>query len=113
MSMNLHITAKLECVAVKTGEKVFKEESFDCWQTPTKVTYEILNSDNMLQAYKDWVLSISEDKEIPVYAKNDIFNEKEPIGTETVNWGKCHLEELDLWVEAMTKDGYEIEFYAL
>jgi hypothetical protein len=106
--MNIHILASRNVIVEKTGEKSVQEEYFDEWQTPTKVSYEIEKSDNPIQAYKDWVMSISRDEEVTVYAEDDILNEGEPIGTKTVNYGEYHIEQLNEWIEVYKNAGYEI-----
>jgi hypothetical protein len=106
--MNIHILASRNVIVEKTGEKSVQEEYFDEWQTPTKVSYEIEKSDNPIQAYKDWVMSISEDTEFPVFADDDIFGERGQIGTKTVNYGEYHIEQLNEWIEVYQNAGYEI-----
>ena len=112
MSTNIHINGIRQVQVIKTGEIVSQTERFRVWQTPTDVTYKIMASEDKVQAYKDWVLSISEDMEEPIYAEDDIFQVGEPIGTETYNSGKSHAAGLDAWMEMITAEGYDIEFTA-
>jgi hypothetical protein len=111
MSMNVYITARREVVVVKTGEKSVQTEHFDALQTPTKVTYEIVGSANPIQAYKDWVRETGKEceREELVYADDDIFCERDPIGTEMYNPADSHLEDFDHWLESMEKNGYEVQ----
>jgi hypothetical protein len=110
MSTNIHIVAEREVQVIKTGKISKQTFHFSEWQTPTKITYQIAAAADKVQAYKDWVLSISEDTEEPIYAEDDVFNEEEPIGTRTYNSGKEHCAELDQWVKEVTEEGYDIEF---
>ena len=112
MSTNIHISAEREVQVIKTGKVSKQTIYFGEGQTPTDVTYQIMAAEDKVQAYKDWVLSISEDVEEPVYAEDDIFQEDEPIGTETYNSGKEHVAKLDAWLKEALEEGYDIEFYA-
>lgn len=112
MSINIHIKGTRQVQVIKTGNIFSQTENFRVLQTPTDVTHKIMKSTNKLQAYKDWVLSIYEDVEEQVYADDDIFQEREPIGTETYNSGKSHIDDLDAWIEMMTLESYDIEFTA-
>lgn len=111
MSMNLHIIAEREVLVVKTKKKDVQSIEFGAWQTPTDVSYKIQKAADPIQAYKDWVLAQSFDEEEPVYAEDDLWGEREPIGTETYNAGKEHITDLDCWVEEAQDEGYDIEFH--
>ena len=110
MSMNIHISAEREIFIPKINKTDKQVVFFDCWQTPTAVSYEIEQCDNQIQAYKDWVISKSknEDYEYPVFADDDYFLERGPIGTKICNDGKDHIESLDQWINDLEKDGYVI-----
>lgn len=113
MSMNLHVNAVLECVVVNTGKPKSVIESYKLWQTPTKITTAILQEEDKLKAYCDWVLSVSKDEEIPVYADNNFFREGPPIGVETVNYGKEHIAEFAEWIQEKLDEGCTLEFYEM
>lgn len=112
MSTNIHIVGKREVMVVKTGKISTQHTQFGAYQTPTKVTFEIMNSDDKIKAYKDWVLSVTVEETRSVYAEDDIFQEGEPVGTETYNHGREHLVEFDEWVKNATEEGYDVEFEA-
>lgn len=112
MSTNIHIVGIREVMVVKTGKVSTQSIKFGEWQTPTAVTYQIMAAADKVQAYKDWVLSVSEAEEQPVYAEDDIFGEDEPIGTELYHSGLEHNAEFDEWVKNATEEGYDIEFEA-
>jgi hypothetical protein len=109
MSMNIHFVATREIQVVKTGQRETQEGQFKGqWQTPTDVTYQIMSLADPIQAYRDWILSVTEDYEVDVYAEDDFFREREPVGTETQNDGRYHLKEFDVWITSMTEQGYDI-----
>lgn len=108
MSMNIHIIGEREIFIPRVNKTDNQVILFNCWQTPTAVSYEIEQSDNPIQGYKDWVISKSEDYEEPVYADDDYFSERTPIGIEIRNDGKDHIESLDQWINDVEKDGYVI-----
>lgn len=112
MSTNIHITATREVIVVKTGKRDYQTTYFEAWQTPTATTYAIMASPDRVQAYKDWALSMSEDREEDVYAEDDIFEEGEPVGKVVVNYGKDHIAGLDDWIKNVEEAGYTIEFEA-
>ena len=103
MSMNIHLRAELQGeFTSKNGKKLNKTlvERFDCIQTPTSVTKEILKSENKYDTYTEWIKSVfSEDKVLPIYAEDDIFAEGEPIGFEKYNVAENHIKELNKFIE--------------
>ena len=109
MSTNIHFLATRDIIVVKTGKQDKQEIYFDrVWQTPTRVTLEIIKNDP-IQGYRDYILNeCSEDREYEIYAEDDIFCET-PIGTETYNPGREHLEEFDAWVRECEESGYTIQ----
>ena len=113
MSMNLHVMGSREVTVNATGATSLQYIKFDLNQTPTKVTYAILSSDNHIQAYRDWVASDRYEYEEPVYAQDDIWEEREPIGTRTVCDADEHLREFDEFIAQCQKEGYTLEFYDL
>lgn len=91
MSMNLHLDAKIPIIKhMKDGTDEPSEliESFDLWQTPTKVTFHCLKGDP-LERYKEWVNS--HDK--------------------WIHYAKDHLEQLDGWLSVHKE--WDIEWYYL
>ena len=110
MSMNLYLQATLKAVT-KLGDKELKEEC-NLYQTPTDVTYKVLEnteSDKIFQAYSEWILSRSGDEVVKIYDPEDFFQRDEPIGEKIVNYGKVHLEEVKAWLEDHKE--WEIEWY--
>ena len=113
MSMNLHVEAVAKAVVTSTGKEITVINRFDLWQTPTKVTRSCLKSENPEKAYQEWVRSVSKDEEIPAYAEDDFWQEKDPVGFKIVNYGEDHLKELSDWIAEQTDQGFEIEWYEL
>lgn len=56
MSMNItiHSVGKIK---TPNGKSIDYDKPFNCIQTPTKVTWSILESANPLTAYKNWLLA--------------------------------------------------------
>lgn len=113
MSMNLYVEATREVTVTKTGKSSVQKISFGLWQTPTEVTYAILESPDVKQAYINWVKSNSSVDKYPIYADDDLFRDREPIGYEDVNAGEDHIRELEEWAKTCEDEGYEIEFFYL
>lgn len=103
MSMNVYFEAVRDITVNKTGEVTTQLVCYDVWQTPTNVTYEIVNSKNPVEAYCEWVRKISEDEEIEVLDDNDVV-----VSRVIVNTGDGHIKDLLEWVEIMRNDSYEI-----
>ena len=112
MSMNFHISGKRDITVNKTGVVETQQCDYQPWQTPTKVTYEILAAMLPVEAYKAWVMSISEDEQEAIYHESDIYGD-DPIGYKTINVGKEECIHVDEWIEAVVTQGYELEFYTL
>ena len=114
MSMNIHLRAELKGVFRSENGTEFNKtlsERFDCIQTPTIVTDEILNSKNRKKAYIDWILKTFEDYSEPIYANDDYFNEREPIKYVIVNSGKEHIKELNKFLKFVK--GWNIIWYKM
>lgn len=109
MSMNINMAANREITVNKTGKQATQTQYLKVWQTPTKVSYEIKSSENPIEAYFAWVLSISEDVEENVYGSGDIFQEGPVVGTKIYNSGKEHVTELQEEIKQLLEEGYEIE----
>ena len=87
---------------------------YEVYQTPTSMTYAIHKSSNKVQAYVDWVRTISENwnEEVHVY---DYYGEMDEnfeypvIGTKVVNRGEEHIKLFLEWVEAREVEGFTIQ----
>jgi hypothetical protein len=86
MSMNVYISAKREIVTVKSGIKDTQYIRFNAWQTPTDVTYKIVNSENQQESYIEWVMQQSDD-----YAEE-------------------HVKDLIEWINDCVSKDYLVEF---
>jgi hypothetical protein len=112
MSMNLNIQAVRKVMVIKTGKVRNQSLDFDCVQTPTRVSYEIMEMADKIAGYKAYVMSISQDEEEELYADDDYMCE-EPIGTRTVNRGADHCRDLDMFLSTCADEGYDIEVYVM
>lgn len=108
MSTNMHFAAEREIIVVKTGRRRLQRINFDrVWQTPTSVTREIMAGDP-IQGYKDWILSRGKDEILDVYAEDDYFEERGPVGTRVYNAAKEHVAEFEAWLEMCEEEGYTV-----
>ncbi len=96
--MNLQVSGERTVTVNKTGKKSKQTTHFSLWQTPTEVT---------------WVKERSEDETEEVFAEDDIWCEREPIGTRTFNTGLEHIAELEQWLKECEDEGYELEWYEI
>ena len=108
MSMNLHLSASLDAQTKLGAKKIYAK--FDLWQTPTTVTYHCLSGDTY-SLYKEWVNSCARVELFPIFAVEDLFEEKEPIGYEEYCAATEHLKALEEWLEEHKE--WDIEWYAL
>ena len=109
MSTNIHWEATREIQVIKTGRISKQTINFNELQTPTRVTWEIMESADPVQTYKDWVLrECSVDEEFPIFAEDDVFGEKDPVGVEIYNAGKEHIEKFDAWLKMCEEEGFEV-----
>jgi hypothetical protein len=112
MSMNILITANREIRVVKTGKTTLQFIKFNAWQTPTSVTYDILNSSNKIEAYKNFIRaeSVNMDIDESLFDEDDILEEREPIGKRIYNPALHHIELFDEWLNMCSEEGYTVEF---
>jgi len=82
MSMNIVIRGKREVIVKRTKKEEIQTYSFDAMQTPTEVTYEIMDSKDKIKSYREWACSVD-----PYHGS--VFNK---------------------WVKRMKEEGCEIEF---
>ena len=108
MSMNIAIVASRKVIVLSTGAPETQTQRPRVWQTPTDVSYKIQASEHPLQAYRDWVLSVSTDETVSVYSEDDLFCDGEPIGFKTINNGKEHIAELEDQIAQLQSSGYTI-----
>jgi hypothetical protein len=112
MSTNIHFGAIREIRVIKTGKIELQRLEFDEWYTPTEITNKIMCSDDKIAAYKEWVLSTTEDVPNKIYHPDDIFAEGETIAETTINVGKDHVAEFEDWIRYAIQEGYDIQVEA-
>jgi hypothetical protein len=112
MSMNVYISASREVSFKRKDGSISTEtqtDKFDAYQTPTDVTYDIVESDDPVQAYIKWVEDVcSHDEQMAVYADDDLFNEGEPVGFVVYNSGKEHIQSFREWINEVEEAGYVV-----
>lgn len=108
MSTSIHFIGTREVQVIKTGKINTQEISFKEWQTPSDVTRKIMASADPIQAYKDWILSVSNDRIVVVFAEADVFQDREPIGKKVFNAGKEYIEKFNEWLKMCAEEGYEV-----
>ena len=115
MSMNVHICAE-GMITFPSGVTKYSEVGFNCLQTSTKETEQIVNSPDPIQAYKDWILSRwdkDEQSDISDYDRIDEgTGDFEVIGQEIYNFGKEHCKSLDEFIEDAKFKGLKIDVYS-
>lgn len=109
MSTNIHFSATREIMVVKTGKHDVQTIQYDVRQTPTDVTWAIKESADPVQAYREWVLANSREEAYEIYAYDDVFQERDPVGYETYNPGEIHIADFDAWVKMCDENGYTIQ----
>lgn len=114
MSMNILIEGLRQVQVIKTGKISEQRIQFDALQTPTKTTRDIINSSgNSAAVYKEWVLSTSEDQIVEVFAEDDLWEERDPIGTKIENFGKSHVAEFEEWLKMCEEEGFDVSFHMI
>jgi hypothetical protein len=113
MSMNIYISAFRTIRFTRkdgTEGSDMQEVRFDSRQTPTKVTYNILHSDDPAQAYIDWLRSNSVDEVIPTYAEDDHWCEGVPTGSYVFNAHEEHIKEFQEWLLHVEAEGFTVQY---
>lgn len=109
MSTNIHFIAHREVKVIMTNRISTQEIKFDVFQTPARVTHEIMASEDRAQAYKAWVLrECSQDQEFDVFAEDDVWEERDPVGKRIYNAGKEHIENFEAWLKMCEEEGFEV-----
>ena len=101
MSMNLHLCGKREVVVKKTGKSSIQYKEIDLIQTPTEVTYKLMEAENIFEAYKEFVLTLV-DKTDTKEAQKDRISDL----TEILNSTAAQMKALE-------EEGYTLEFYVM
>jgi len=112
--MNIKLSAKIKAdLKNKNNEIIETREIFDNFstkQTPTEITKKILNSDNKLQTYIEFVNDrINEEYIENIYSEDDYFEECEPIAFVKGNYATDHINELYDFIDK--HKGWELIWY--
>ena len=109
MSTNIHFIATREIIVKRTGKADVQTQNLHVWQTSSPDTHKIINSADPKLAYIEWVLAeFDRDEQEPVFAEDDVFSERDPVGFTTFNAGKKHVAEFLQIIEQLEADGWEI-----
>ena len=134
--MNIYLEALMKVTSVKTGETQYISRKFSCYQTPTSITYKILDSNNKYKEYCNWVLVFPDEySKEPIYLLdyNENDSPKETARKYDLDLERCfgnekidnpiigyrdtrleHIKDLDDWIEQCKLDGYdELEWYTI
>jgi hypothetical protein len=110
MSMNILIFGEREIFIPSIDKKDTQRIRFDAYQTPTRVTYDIVNAGNPAEEYMNYIMGSSYEIELPVYAEDDPFEEGDPVSYETYNPALEHIDCFKEWLEKCEKDGYTVYY---
>lgn len=113
MSLNFNIRAERKISFKKKDGKRSSEiqlVSFDCIQTPTKVTEHIMATAQPINAYIDYIRSLSKPERMPVYAEDDYFCENGIISYVDYDWTIEHIDLLNKWIFDQEEQGYTIKY---
>ena len=112
MSMNIHFEATRQIKVIKTDKIEDQTIFFDAVQTPTDVTYQIINSKDPFQAYRDYVLELCQDYEAEIFDPDDFWCDN-PIGKEIRNDGPELVQRFDDWLKSAEEAGYTVSAIVL
>ena len=101
MSMNLHLRAEREVVVKKTGKSSIQHKEIDLIQTPTEVTYKLMEAKNIFEAYKKYVLTLVDKTDTKEAQEDRIFDLNEILNSTAAE------------MKALEEEGYTLEFYVM
>ena len=121
MSMNLYVEGTRKAtVKVKGKTKSIVDRTvFGLWQTPTKVTYDILDlptNEQKVEAYAKWAESAVKPYEADVYDYGDEMDDDfnyPVIGRQTINPAADHIAEFREWLQMCDDEDYTVAFYTV
>lgn len=116
MSMNICIESVGD-IKYPNGKVKKARNMFDAIQTPTKISYKIINSKDPLNEYFSYILSLSEPElDLSFYNYEDLYNyevnEVLKEGTyyyTPTDWAYDHMERLKYWILEQEELGFKIE----
>ena len=121
MSMNLYVEGTRKAtVMVKGKEKTITDRtSFKLWQTPTKLTYEVLDlstTEQKVEAYIKWANTVCDPYEEDIVDYNGPLDENldyPVIGRKMVYPAQEHANEFREWLQMCDDEDYQVDFYTL
>ena len=91
----------------KTSTQTIK---FNAMQTPTKVTYNIMEQADKAAAYIEYIKRLSNPEQLAVYAEDDVFGEGQPVKYIHYDWTEEHINTFIEWIHTVEEDGYTVKF---
>lgn len=114
MSMNLIcIAARICYYKDKNGNMVefIQRQTIPLMQTPTAVSYQLIEQPDIFAAYCDWVASLPPDNHIVhEFSKDDIWGDEPPIASHTVDLNLERIEETRNTIAELLDECYTIHF---
>lgn len=111
MSMNIAFEASRVIRIVETDITETQRDIYTPWQTPTEDSRKIANSPDPVQAYKDWVLSQSDECvfEQEIFAEDDIWCEKGPIAWQLHDPRTAEVKRFEDWIENAASGAWKVK----
>ena len=118
MSMNLYVEGTRKATVVVKGKTKTIEDrtKFGLWQTPTTVTYQILDLPSVEQkvaAYAEWAKSVSQPYETDLYDYFSDGDEDLIIGRQTIDPAAEPMAEFREWLQMCDDEDYTVAFYTV
>ena len=116
MSMNFNIAASIDAYD-KFGNKNVIFKPIFLWQTPTEVSYEIMEQEDKLEAYCQWIIktdlldTIGEYTGTPEEIWNKEFNAAEYDRFYYYSGGYIHAKKVKEEIQDYISRGFEIRYY--
>jgi hypothetical protein len=111
MSIDILINASREAITVKTGRHFTDTRTFRAWPTGQVNTMTVLFAPDPVKAYIDLCLQHNnEDRRVPIFDEDDVFEDGPPADFKIVNLSKEHVAVFEEWVKACREEDFEIHF---
>lgn len=107
----IHLRATREIIVVKTGEKSIQSQFIESylWDVEEEVFQKIMNSENKIQAYLDWVLPQKRTVTKIKWRDDALAWEPEPLEECEVDIVKEHYENVKELIHQYELLGYDID----
>ena len=112
MSMNVYIYGVRD-IKVLSTDKIEEQTIYfpGVMQTPTKVTYSIVNAENPFDVYAEYIMNTTQEETDDVLQYDENIMDVVKTGeTYTYHPGKDHLAELEKWIIDAKNQGYTVKY---